>query len=151
MCFELVLKDITYRFFTLLLSAVLLVSASGFTADFHYCQGHLKSYSLVGKAEACHNKKVSNACPFHQNLPDEKEDDKNCCENETKHFQSDEDLFFQNTSLELGNIDLVYAQVPALDQLNHFKLEEDFTSTDFFYKPPLIERDLPVLMQSFLL
>ena len=148
----------TYRLVALTLALLMFFTSVGFTMDMHYCQGKLKSFSLLGKAKNCHEKAAKMAnCPHHQKMTaDTKQengcsmDQKDCCQNRMLHVQADQDL-----------------QKPAIDFLHNHQLQQfvvayvltffsnQIISTDTIafarYKPPLIPRDIPVLFESFLI
>jgi len=123
----------------------------------HFCQGDFKSLSLIGKAKNCHeNIQKQSTCKHHQILkqqPDntcEVDDEKDCCENRTVNLDADQDQQIQTVDIELTKqtkqflTAFVYAFYPRrLDNAQNI----DFTR----YRPPLIIRDIPVLIQSFLL
>ena len=80
----------TYRFIAFCLVALVFISSAGITVDFHYCNGELKSYNLIGKAKPCHEPTLKQ-CPFHKKMMVNNNDKKGCCENKAVHFQSDQD------------------------------------------------------------
>jgi len=42
------------RVISLLLAFLLGFTSVGYSIDLHFCQGHLKSVALIGKAKSCH-------------------------------------------------------------------------------------------------
>ena len=143
----------TYRFIALFLALLMFVTSVGFTVDMHYCNGELKSFSLIGKAKSCHEKAKA-PCPHHKKMMADNQGDaidtKSCCNNKMLHFQSDQDKQVQNFDIKVS---------PPLQQfITAFVtafFTDGFTQNDrptfVHYKPPLIKRDIPVLTQSFLL
>ncbi|MEL6718903.1 MAG: hypothetical protein AAFP82_09330 [Bacteroidota bacterium] len=122
------------------------ITSISFAVDMHYCKGELKSFSLFGKAKSCHEKKATHTCPYHAKMQ-QQQDNNNCCENETAYVQADIDKVF--SSIEFTDIPLfiaVFVQVSLFE--NNF---EPQVFAFEHYKPPLIERDIPILVQSFLL
>lgn len=143
------------KFCTPILALLVLVSSMSYTVDFHYCQGQLKSCSLFGKAKNCHEMASKMASCHH--LEQESSEsaccskgDNNCCNNETVIFESDLNEQFLNLDhFELSS--QLFAAAP-----------KGFSSADFigeskdivrfaFYKPPLIQKDISVLFETFLL
>jgi len=126
-----------------------------YTIDFHYCQGQLKSFSLFGKAKNCHEMASKMASCHHKKQVDKKpmacsESDNNCCNNETVHYESDLDQQFLN--FDFFNLDsqlfVVATPEASLDDL-FIDIKE---ITPFaHYKPPLIQKDISVLFETFLL
>ncbi len=138
----------TYRSIALCLAALMFFTSLGITIDLHYCSGQLKTFSLTGKARSCHE---IAPCPHHQKAMPDDNDSSNCCNNETVHIQADLDqLTFSGDKLT-GDV------LPAIALVAPITLQpigQDIrTSTPRYlhYKPPLLLRDIPVLVQSFLL
>ena len=151
-------KNSIYRVTALILAFLMFFTSVGFSVDMHYCQGNLKSFSLLGKAKNCHEmaKGMAN-CPHHQKMAEKEPlnpgcslDKKDCCQNKLQHFQSDEDQKMQSANFEL-NLQLqsfIVAFTVAF-------FVDTFIESDHpafaLYKSPLIPRDIPVLFESFLL
>jgi len=139
--------------------------------DMHYCQNEIQSVSVFGKAKACdkmadHNCDNSNqechkadetkskdaslkSC--HSQMSGEKSE-KDCCQNKSIQIDNlDEDsLSVQITSFGLSQIQFVVAFVSSFytdsDLIQAFPFNRFLT-----YNPPLIEKDIQVLFQSFLI
>jgi len=134
------------RIIALILAAMMFTTSIGFAVDMHYCKGELKSFSFFGKAKSCHEQKVVKPCPHHAKMQLQQEES-NCCDNETVYVQADIEKNISSAELvDLQQFVTIFVQV--------FCLETTFSQQIFtseYYKPPLIARDLPVLVQSFLL
>lgn len=148
----------TYRFIALTLAFLMFFTSVGFAVDMHYCQGNLKSVSFFGKAKTCYEMAEvtpMKECSNHQKMMGQKEgcsiDKKDCCSNKTLHFQSDQDQQFQTSnfvvSTQLQQFVIAYV---AVFFTNDFSIESDANSFAH-YKPPVISRDISILVQSFLL
>ena len=141
----------TYQIISFFLAILIFITSAGFTLDMHFCKGELKTISLIGKAKSCHDQaKVQ--CPHHQKngastLKKEKEN--NCCNNEKQYFQVEQDqiipVFDFEKSADFLNLAPEIIQSPF----------DDYTFTNLIvyntYKPPPIQKDIPVLFESFLL
>ena len=138
-----------HRNTALILAFLMFFTSIGFSVDFHYCKGDLKSFSFIGKASACHQTKK--ACPRHKEMKsEEKSNDSKCCSNETVvvedldvdyNFSSDAEL----TDLQVKFVtDFVYT-LNGLTLPNIVK--SDFPKTD----DPLPPRDIYVLLERFLI
>ena len=148
----------TYRIISLILAFLMFFSSVGFSIDMHYCQGQLKSFSLLGKAKNCHEMtQAKMACPHHQQqLKPAAEkgcsmsDEKDCCNSETLFFQADHDQNIQasNVLISSQTQQFIAAFVVAFIQSTTV---ENASPVHAFYKPPLILKDIPVLLASFLL
>ena len=133
-------------------------SSIGFSIDMHFCQGHLKSISFIGDAADCYGAKGDNSqksCQMSKRQVTKKMDcsldKKDCCHN--RHLLAQADLTSTNQSGQfiLNHNSFQYISIVPVS------LVEDtiFLTTDilsvFQYKPPLILKDIPVFIQSFLL
>jgi hypothetical protein len=136
------------------LSALMLLSSIGFSIDMHFCQGMLKSYSLIGKAKTCHSTATAEMnCPHHQTMIADDHasdlDKKDCCTNKTLHFQNDQIQKGQSTDFAFQY--QVPVTVPGTEVLWDILPWENTKSPLPRYKPPLIVKDRIVFAQSFLL
>jgi hypothetical protein len=126
-----------------------------YNIDFHYCQGQLKSFSLFGKAKNCHelaNKMAS--CHHHKSNDNESKacakEDKNCCNNETKFFESENDnlvLGFDYFDFTMQSFIVACHRSPFLDS----SIVENEELSYANYRPPIILKDISTLFETFLL
>lgn len=141
------------KFYSLVMALMVLVSSNSYTIDFHYCQGQLKSFSIYGKAKNCHELASKMAsCHHNKQKPDDSvfcsEGDNNCCNNEIVYFESDFDEKIPNIDyLNSQHYVVAFKNSSFNDLFNEFKEDVPFAH----YKPPLIQKDIPVLFESFLL
>lgn len=138
---------------------MLLVSSTGFSIDLHYCQGDIKSFSLFGTAKSCHTKankshcsKNKMSCHFAKTALEKVDDSgKSCCSNKSIEIAPDLDIDkVLSEQLTQTQITIISAYVAAFftDQ------PSDLAKLDIPHKkyiPPLLDRDIPVLVQSFLI
>ncbi len=151
---------------SLLMAFMLLLSSTGFSIDLHFCQGNLKSFSLFGTAASCHAKAEKNHCQktcsklasgsstCHSAKPKmakAEDSEKNCCSNKSMKVAPDmdtqkavsEQLTETNISFLSAFVAVFYAD-QTLDLAN-------LIIPHLNYIPPLLDQDIPVLIQSFLL
>ena len=125
----------------ILLAVVLLVTSMGVTVNKHYCMGQLKDVSVFHEAESCMKTmkmEMKGGCSMH------------CCENITEEFKV-EDFNKANFTTNLAaEYSLLAVITYVLIDFDLISLAESYTHY-LNYKPPLIELDIPVLVQSFLL
>ena len=144
---------LTYRFFALCLATLMLLTSAGITVDMHFCRGELKTLSLFGEAKSCHKTGVMKNCPRHAEMTTEQGDSmsrKKCCENKTLSLLADQTQEVQNFSFVLSQ--QVQQFLIAYVAVFHTGNAMETGTPDFaHYKPPLIVRDIPVHIQSFLL
>lgn len=146
-----------YRILALTMAFLIFFSSVGFSINMHYCQGKLKSFSLIGKAKNCHEMaKATKSCHHHQAMIVEQTeegcsiDKKDCCENETLRFQLEQDQKAHSSEAlshqQVQQFLIAYLAVFFQDDFP----EKDQVASEC-YRPPLIPRDIPVLFESFLL
>lgn len=144
-----------YRIVALMMALLMFVTSTGFAVDMHYCQGQLKTFALIGEAKSCHE--VTNpakVCHHHAQVQQDNDSapqqTNDCCNNIKYVVQSDLDKQTQSIHLSLikdiehfmMSFVLVFAGLDVLQT----------ATTDYLnYKPPLLQRDLPVQLQTFLL
>ena len=126
-----------------LLAFLVLVSSSSFMVTMHFCGGHVQSFSLIEKAAPC-VLEVEQA-PCHKRMAIKKS---TCCDDkevafEGKNFSNKVHSLSPNTSLSIAVLPLIIEVV----QINTARIASNHNS----YKPPIVDRDIPVLIQSFLI
>ena len=140
---------------------MLLLSSTGFSIDLHFCQGDLKSFSLFGTAKSCHAKAAKSHCQQKQKKSTchfakstmETEDGcaKNCCSNKNMVVAPDMDTQkVVSEQLTETNICFISAFVAVFHVDQTLDLEK-LIIPYLNYIPPLLDQDIPVLIQSFLL
>ncbi len=145
----------TYRFISLSLAGLMLVTSVGYAIDMHFCQGNLKSYSFFGKAKNCHEgEKVNVTCLHHQKISSNSEEarllKKDCCSNKTLHFQLQQNQINQNSDVLISQpiqSFVLPGRIPLWQAINPDQVRSAFEH----YKPPSITREIIVLIQSYLL
>ena len=133
-------------------------SSIGLSIDMHFCQGHLKSISFIGDAADCYGAKGDSqqeCCQMSKRQATTKMgcsiDKEDCCQNRQLLAQADLISTSQSSQFLLNHNSFQYISIVPVS------LVEDtiFLTTDilsvFQYKPPLILKDIPVFIQSFLL
>ena len=135
-------------------------SSAGLAVDFHYCQGKLKTFGLFQKAKTCHevaanashcHKAKKKTCHKQLNETTCKKDgdQKGCCDNEMAFILLDADYgVAEYISFDVHEIQFVAAFIASF---YHVFQEVDSSISHYQnYKPPLLDRDSVVLIQSFL-
>jgi len=150
--------SLPYRLIALTLALLTAVSSVGVAANLHYCQGHLYSFALWGKAAVCndlHGEMQMHNCDHDQqvcNYNDNPQFSKsNCCQNRLSYAHSDQDLEITHCTLNWLNASPIFFNpdhFTSLHLLNNQELEPIFKTNN--HAPPL-PKDIPILFQSFLL
>lgn len=151
----------SYRIAAFLLAVLMFSTSVGFAVDMHYCGDQLKSFNLFGKAKTC-MEKAGNAknqsCTKlrmqqhaeHGEQSGDQIEKSDCCHDKTVQVQSNQQLEVPSVEMSihppLQQFILAYLVV-FLIQLDARKNNPAAES----YRPPLIPRDILVLIQSFLL
>lgn len=148
----------TYRFTALFMAFLLFLSTSGMTMDMHFCQGKLKRVNLFGKAKTCaevvacykicqskSKSKASGKKSCHSNDGDHS----GCCNNAGLILDLDYDFGGFVTS-ELGSVQ-EHLLTPIVSDVLPSKVVQTLNVPYLNYKPPLLTRDIQVLVQSFLI
>lgn len=132
------------------LAILLLFSSSGIVYSKHYCGGELKSVAFFGQAEPCHADKEAKSCPFHPTSDKEQPEKNDCCDDESEIIKLDEEIEIPQFDLELPEHQQLVAVLLVTADLLSFSSDKK-TLHYLNYKPPLIVRNLPVSLQTFLL
>lgn len=105
----------------------------GVTVSKHFCGGKLADTSLFASA-------TCGSC--------DKDMAGNCCQDESEFFQMDEDFVITSTDIDF---DLKFTFSFLSTFIDSFFTEKNNSSDYLNYKPPLLNSDIPILVQSFLL
>jgi hypothetical protein len=142
----------TYRIVALCLALLMLVTSAGLSLDIHFCQEQIRSVSVFGAAKGCNGKDSARMSCAHRDLVDDQQPvlgKGKCCDNRKYLIQS-----HQNQVLPaMANADDVQHQVFALNPSSVMRPNVAIVRSIMIdrYRPPPLIRDIPVLVQSFLL
>jgi hypothetical protein len=127
------------------MALIVLMSSISLSVSFHICGGEIQNVAIFGKAQACteHN----NACDHQENRAHSTLDHKGCCKDASVSIDSDKYSFAQKVIVDGPQFIFLLAANPV-QQFIISTLERVHFST---YRPPLIERDITVFVQSFLI
>lgn len=145
-----------HRITALTMALLMLLTSTGYSVDVHYCQDKLKGVSLLGVAKSCHEKQKTPPCHKsnkscqHQFSKLKQLDNDDCCHNETVVIEKSD---LDATPTQLGTF-----QDLQLDFMAAFLAAYIFKSSvqanyqpNAQHKPPLPDRDIQVLYQTFLI
>ena len=129
-----------------LLALLVLVSTSSFMVNMHFCGGHVQSFSFIEEAAPCPMEVQLPPC--HKKMTAKKS---GCCEDKHVTFEGkDFNSQVQDFSILSWQAVNWIATLPIIMEV--IQVNEAFTfSTNTPYKPPILERNIPVLVQSFLI
>jgi hypothetical protein len=135
----------------IMLSALVLLSSTSFTFGMHFCMGQLESIALFSGAEPCEMATQKSPCATDKHDPDcehQQVTKKGCCEDQTVVIEGHEDLT-QVTKVAVPDFQMIAVLYAVVSFLFSAPAVDYYSYND--YSPPLIERDIPVLVQSFLI
>lgn len=118
------------------LAVLLLIATTGVTLNKHYCMGRLQSVAIFQSAQNC--------------MDDEGAEPMPCCQDVSEELKLDE---VAKASFEFkGAPDLVPMAIVSFILLDHDLLTSTKGQNQYLsYTPPALEKDVPVLIQSFLI
>ncbi len=133
------------KLFSILLCLMFLGGTLGYSLATHYCGGKIvnQGFSLSGETVGCGMEDATDSCP-----DDQKQLKRPCCQNQVLSFKISDDYAPAYYTVDLTcpatlvDIMTTAIVVPA-------ELTLQYTAQH--YKPPLPERDYPVIFQSFLI
>ena len=120
-----------------------------FTINMHLCMGRVMAIALFEKADPCMMEMPAEV-PDHatKNCTPHEIRAKSCCEDTSVVVEAQKELS-QTSSIALPEHPFV--AVLSAVVLFHFSNEPALVSHFTYYSPPPIERDIPVLVQAFLI
>jgi len=138
-----------HRITALTMALLMCFTSVGYSVDFHYCKGDLKSFSVVGEATTCHG--TMKSCPRHVEMQiEEKSEDSSCCSNETIIIDNLDADFNVSPDVELTDIQVKFVSA-FVYTFNDFSLPKVVKSSFFEKHNPLPPRDIYVLLERFLI
>ena len=141
-----------FRAISGILAVLMFSTAAGCTLDVHYCQGHIKSFGVFGKAKGC--SRIGSAAMTCAHDDDKGEADHSafertrCCDNRLFYLQSQLDQVVQSSEITPDRQHI--SSVPAHPHVFYKQVSPSARILSRYRPPPLL-RDIPVLMQTFLL
>ncbi len=148
-------RSLSHRIAAISMALLMLLSSTGFSMDLHYCQDNLKGISLIGKAKSCHDRQAAPPCHktkktcHHTKAKSQTEKD-NCCHNETVVIEKT-DLDATATQIAtVQDIQLDFVAAFVAVYILNYNVQADYQPY-VQYKPPLPDRDVQVLYQTFLI
>lgn len=131
---------------TVILASLVLIASIGVTVNLHLCGGHVQSIALFVKAQPC---KMEMPKPCHGNKNQTKRN--GCCEEESLLLKGKETTAELKTVTELTpSFNLLGVILPVLYSIIEID-SSDVSPRYAHYKPPLVERDITLFVQSFLI
>ena len=127
---------------------LLLTSNVGLTFATHYCGGKAvkTDVSFIGQSDiGCGMEGKDNSCD-NPEMPSIKS---NCCQNKFVEVSVEDD--FSSPKIVKSSVDYKFVAAFAISYINLYSLDASAEVEYLNYLPPLLDLDIPVLIQSFLL
>lgn len=134
----------------LALALIVFITTTGFQFNAHYCAGNLKSFSFYGEAKACKHevKKVTKPCAMHGHMEMSGSSEKDCCNSEGVSL---EPAAYEAVSI-VKTLDHQLDALPAMVAAEQLApLTDAYIGFITTYRPPPVDRDIIIMVQSFLL
>ncbi|GGG18623.1 HYC_CC_PP family protein [Pontibacter amylolyticus] len=135
----------------LILTFVVLVSSTGISVGMHLCEGELHDLSFFGADADCPMEQPQQKLPSCHNEPAPGNAASACCDDHTLLLEQADAASDSTAQLLTKSPDLRFAAAFKVVILQLFAPEAEQASAYALYKSPPIARDIPVLVQSFLL
>ena len=128
------------------LASLVLIASIGVTVNLHLCGGNVQSIALFVKAQPC-KMEMPKSC--HGSKAQKKRS--GCCEEESILLKGKETTAELKTVTELTpSFTLISVILPVLYSIN--EVDSFIASARYaHYKPPIVERDITIFAQSFLI
>ena len=124
------------------LAILLVTSTTGITLNKHFCMGELKDVSFYEETKNCLEKMdmdmEESKCPM------------NACEDKTEEYKADE-LSKTSYKIDFKNSQHLLTVLTYLLLDHNLVSRSSLSQVNLFYKSPLINQDIPILIQSFLI
>jgi hypothetical protein len=123
-----------------------MITGTGFSMNIHYCGGEMQDIAFWSNEVTCEMMaaaKKANPCPMHAVVASD------CCENKDIEVKAEDPESYLTSTIHIS-LDWTAVTTSSITysvDLPH--LSEKFVYNT--YRPPPIERDIPVLVQSFLI
>ncbi len=129
---------------SLLIAAVILVSTTSFTVSMHLCGGRVESIAILDKATPCAMEQLP---PCHQQMMKKT----GCCEDHELKIEGKDLSSKVQEVIQLQHQQFSWVLDLPIIQKVILSTESVSTSSFTYYSPPLLDRDITVLKQSFLI
>lgn len=150
----------------IILASLVYFSSIGVTLNKHFCKGELKNVALIQKAKSCDSSQCEwkdhflnlnlpldepKSCCTDPGLDKEDNHQKDCCNEESEYIQVEVvNTYTDGINLYSVAAPIVYFIISSLDtEWTDYPTGAQWSFLHFH--PPALYRDLPVLLQTFLI
>jgi hypothetical protein len=123
------------------------MSSVSHSVSFHLCGGEIENMSIFGHAETCtmHDNGCDDRADSHQSSFDHN----GCCKD--TNLVIDTDKYLSKATEKVTFENLLNVSIAVVDRVQSISYTEKEYAHTSIYKPPLINRDITILVQSFLI
>ena len=139
------------RLLLLVLTFLVLVSSTGISVGMHLCGGELQDLAFFGSEADCPMEQQKTAQPACHNVPASDHATDNCCDDHTLVFAHADATPDTKIQLLTKALDLKFVAAFQAVILQLFAPEAALKPAYALYTSPPLARDIPVLVQAFLL
>lgn len=139
------MKQLFYKILSTCLAIVVLFSSFSFTIDKHICMGEVTDVSYFTEVDFC--EMHVDQCNIDK-LTQSKQLKENCCIETQVLIPNNQSLQYTNDYFQLSQIQ--FALAFTFSYLNLFEVREKITPFKD-YSPPIVDKDIQVLYQTFLI
>jgi len=139
------MKKTSFNIASLLLAFIVLFSTVSFSVDKHYCGDMLFSKTVFSHADDCHMQPHSDC--DEENFSQNKSLDNGCCQN-IQEFIKGQNL--EQKALQIASLDI--QKIAIVVDFNSFDFDAIYKPVAYTYQdysPPLLVKNIPVLVQTF--
>lgn len=134
-----------HKILALILALVILFSTLSFTVEKHICLGEVTDVSYFTKADNCGM--ISEDCDLV--IPSERKIQKeNCCNDTHELIPGNQYEQPALKKVEINQVAFIFTFVYTYNSFFEQKSDKNYFC---YYSPPLVDRDIPVLYQTFLI
>ena len=146
---------ITYKFFAIFTSVLLMLSSVSFSANLHFCQDKLEEISFFSNSKSCCEKPMAEmSCENEPSTPDKclKKEHSGCCSNQIITSQNTQEALF-NGEFEIHIQKWISSPIILSEYFYSFSNEVITTKKEVSYlkySPPRLTRNIVILVEQFL-
>ena len=138
------------KFFAIFLALLMLTTNVGITFATHYCGGKAVKTSIsLGHDDLDCGMADMDASPCKDQSDSPAVKRKSCCENQYTQLSIEDD--YNNPAVVKTAVDFQFVAVFVVTYLNLYSFNASTEAEYSNYSPPLLDLDIPVLIQSFLI
>ena len=139
--------QVLQKILALILAFIVLFTSFSFTVEKHVCMGEVTDVSYFTDADSCGMEMKDEECTMDKNNEEHMQQEK-CCVNVQELIPGNQNEQQAINSFEIDQLQFILAY--TYTYLNLFKSQER-PAAFVYYSPPLVDKDIQILYQSFLI